>query len=301
MRLRRQYVPAVCAVLLVLPCISLAQTPVDLLARKLDSLSGVSFDVWKVSDDLKRFRSTGDPTRPGFDDTSWSRLNINDRIYPDSCWIRKEIVIPTHIFGKPVSGPLHFLVSVDDYGYLWVNGKSFGYFPWDGDFDISGVAHPGEKVLVAIKAINTGGPLRLLRAGLRIGSIAGIQDLLTDLSLSFRIGQKLLSFDTYQTSSNHRVDPGIDKSTIDKAERKQLNDQLQSLATRLDLVALTSGSLPGFKASLNEVRTQLRPIRDFARRFTLYFDANAHIDAAWLWRSKRPLRSAKTHSPPSFT
>ena len=39
--------------LLLVPSILLAQTPVDRLARTLDSLSMISFDEWKMSPDLK--------------------------------------------------------------------------------------------------------------------------------------------------------------------------------------------------------------------------------------------------------
>jgi alpha-mannosidase len=41
--------------------------------------------------------------------------------------------------------------------------------------------------------------------------------------------------------------------------------------------------------SLSAARTRLAPVADFVHRFTLYLDANAHIDAAWLWRSKETI------------
>jgi alpha-mannosidase len=39
-----------------------------------------------------------------------------------------------------------------------------------------------------------------------------------------------------------------------------------------------------FNASLNKARNELKVVSEFAKRFTLYFTSNAHIDAAWLWR-----------------
>jgi alpha-mannosidase len=271
-----------------------AQTNVDRLTAGLDSLGALSFDNWKVSPDLKQLGTlTGDPTQPGFDDSRWNTLKFEERIYPDSCWLRKEVTVPTVILGQPLRGKIRLLVSVDDYGYLWVNGKSRGYFPWDGDFDLTADAAPGQKLTLVIKAVNTGGPLRLIRAQLDAESVAGVQQQIQNLSLSFRVGQKLLSFDTYQTSSNRKVDPGIDNSTIDRSERKRLYDLLQSLAGRIDIGALRSGSVAGFNVSLETVRAQLKPIREFAKRFTLYFDANAHIDAAWLWREKETVEVCK--------
>lgn len=270
--------------LTLIPLITFSQTNVDRLVKALDSLTLSSFNDWKVSPDLKTFRPTGDPTRPGYDDSGWATLKLNQNIYPDSCWMRKEIVLPSKILGKPISGSMKLLVSVDDYGYLWVNGVSKGHFPWDGEFELTANARPGEKILIVIKAINTGGPLRLIRAQIASEEFKSLRSAIENLSLSLRVGQKLLSFDTYQTSSNQRVDPGTDKSTVDKAEKRRLNDLLQSTAAAIDLRPLIDGPLEKFQASLADVRTTLKPVDAYAKRFTLYFNSNAHIDAAWLWR-----------------
>ncbi len=270
------------------------QTTVDKVASQLDSLSAVSFDDWKVSPDLKILRpGQGDPTTEGFDDSAWESLKINQRIYPDSCWLRKTIVLPAAILGKPVQGALRFRVSVDDYGYLWVNGQSKGHFPWSGEFDLTNDAKPGEKFLIAIKAINTGGPLRLIRADVQTASSREAQEKLADLSLSLRVGQKLLSFDTYQTNSTAKADPGADNSRMEKNEKLRLAALLQSLAGQIDIDALKTGAIEKFEASLASVRAQLKPVQEFARRFTLYFDSNAHIDAAWLWRERETIEVCK--------
>ncbi len=270
--------------IILLPFSLFSQTNVDRLVVALDSLSTTSYNDWKVSPDLKSYVPQGDPTKPGFDDSQWKTLTLNQSIYLDSCWIRKDIVLPKRILGRAVSGPIRLIVAVDDYGYMWINSESKGYFPWDGDFELTPDAKPGEKFTIAIRAINTGGPLRLITA--RIEALAGkeLKSTIDNLSLSFRVGQKLLSFDTYQTSSTQRVDPKIDKSTMDRAEKTRLNELLQSLAAKVDVDALANGRMDEFSKSVTYVRNELQPIAEYAKRFTLYFDANAHIDAAWLWR-----------------
>src|SRR5207237_1157209 len=101
-----------------------AQSNVEKLVNALDSISLVSFNNWKTSPDLKSLRNVGEqPAQPGFDDSKWDNLKINESIYPDSCWLRKQITLPSKYLGQPISGPTKFLVSVDDYGYLWVNGE----------------------------------------------------------------------------------------------------------------------------------------------------------------------------------
>jgi alpha-mannosidase len=131
------------------------------------------------------------------------------------------------------------------------------------------------------------------RAELFLERAQAMRQQLEDLILSLRAGQKLLSFDTYQTNARNKVDPGIDKSAIDKAERTRLNNLLQTLASQIDVAALADGSIDKFTASVDAVRAKLGPIRDFAQQFTLYFDANAHIDAAWLWRDKETVEVVK--------
>ncbi len=275
-----------------LPFSMFAQTQVDKVVHSLDSLGTISFNNWKASPDLKQ-PITGDPTKSDFDDSKWENLKLDQRIYPDSCWIRKEFVIPDQILGQPVSGAVKFLVSVDDYGYLWVNGESKGYFPWDGEFELTKDAKPGQKFLVAVKAINTGGPLRLIRAEIESERSKKISQMVQDFSTSIRVGQKLLSFDTYQTNARRKQDPGIDKSNMDREEKIRLNNLLQKLAGEVDVQPLASGDLDKFTASLDKIRAQLKPVSDFAKRYTIFFDANAHIDAAWLWRERETIEVCK--------
>lgn len=280
--------------LLFFPVYLSAQTPVDNLVRAIDSISTMSFDAWKISPDLKSLRGiAGDPSQPGFDDSQWDVLNLRQSVYPDSCWLRKTITLPDSYLGNPVSGPVTLFVSVDDYGYLWVNGESKGHFPWDGEFEITKDARPGQTFSIAIKAINTGGPLRLLRAEARTGSGSALRSTLADFSLSLRVGQKLLGFDTYQTNARMKEDPKIDKSRHGRKQKQRLFDLLQKLAGSIDPLMLREGNVEGFMASVADVRSKLTPIKEFVKQYTLFFDANAHIDAAWLWREKETIEVCK--------
>ena len=122
-----------------------------------------------------------------------------------------------------------------------------------------------------------------------------IRQTIKDFSMSIRVGQKLLSMDTKQISPYDKKvqDFGIDNSKIDKGEKEKLNTLLQEQVARVDVDALRSFSMDRFSTSLNAVRSQLKPVAEFAKRFTLSFDANAHIDAAWLWRDKETVEVCK--------
>jgi alpha-mannosidase len=266
-----------------------AQTSVDKITKQLDSLSTFSFNDWKISSDLTVTKISGNPALKDFDDSKWKTVKLDEPVYVDSCWLRKEITIPEKYLGEAISGKVKLLVSVDDYGYMYVNGGNKGYFPWDGDFILSEKVKPGDKFFIAIKAINTGGPLRLIRAQLDLDAVKPLQQKIQDLILSLRVGQKLLSFDTYQTNSRVKVDPGIDKSTFSRDEKVRLNNLLQDQTGKIEIEKLAEGDITGFEKSLDAVRIALKPVSEFAKRFSLFFDSNAHIDAAWLWRWKETI------------
>ncbi len=223
-------------------------------------------------------------SKPEYNDQNWKLLKLNELIFPDSCWLKKVIELPKFIGGQPVEGKMKFLISVDDYGYCWINGKEKGHFPWNGEFELTPSASPGMKFVLLIKAVNTGGPLRLLRAKIDLENELPIRKQVRNFTLSLKAAQKLLSFDTYQTNDRVKVDPGIDKSKMDRNEKAELNNLLQSLAVQLDVNALKNGEIVQFANSLEKVKLKLKPISEYAKRFTLQFTANAHIDASWLWR-----------------
>jgi alpha-mannosidase len=267
--------------LLLLPKLSPAQTVVDRLTSQLDSLCRISYDGWKYTTDF-----SVDPAKPVPPEVVWKDVKLNQVLTGDSCWMRREIALPAAMLGKPVAGALTLELTVDDYGYLFVDGAARGRFNWDGEFELAGNARPGQKFIVMIKVINTGGPMRIMRARVSSASSRELTRKLDDFAFSLRVGQKLLSFDTYQSNARVKVDPGVDKSKIDRAEKQQLNDLLQKSAAKVNLDALREGEMDDFTASIQEARTLLKPVAEYAKRFTLYFDANAHIDAAWLWRER---------------
>lgn len=267
----------------------LSQSRIPALISALDSLTLTSYDNWRVSPDLKSWRPTGDPSQPDYDDRSWTTLRLDESLYFDSCWIRKAIVLPKAILGTPLSGPVRFALSVDDYGYMWVNGQELGRFEWDGDFLLTSGARPAQRFVIAIKAVNTGGPLRLIRAEVRAEQARNVRESVEAITLSLRTGQKLLSFDTYQTNARTRTDPGTDRSSIDPAERTRLAGVLESSIDVIDLVGLTEGPATRFFDSVERWKQVVRPVGEFAKRFTLHFTANAHIDAAWLWRERETI------------
>jgi len=270
--------------LICFPLILTAQSNVKKLTDQLNLLSEASYNNWKYTTNLS-FKAE-ELSSLNYDDSKWQNSQLDEHLMIDSCWFRKVIEVPKYIAGVSVKGTIKFLTSIDDYGYMWINGESKGKFPWDGEFLLTNNAIAGEKFVIVIKAINTGGPLRIIRAKIDFNQPSNIQNIIRNLSLSFSVGEKLLSFDTYQTNSRVKVDPGIDKSTGNITEKKQLQKLLQDLSTKIDVNSLANGDTLKFIQSVNDVKKEMKPVSDYAKQFTLQFASNAHIDAAWLWRKK---------------
>jgi alpha-mannosidase len=280
--------------LIVINSAAFTQTNVDKVTSSLENIVKTTYNSWKISPDLKEFKPSGIlPYDPMFDDSQWKDLTLNQSFYLDSCWIRKEIILPATILGKPVSGKIRLQVSVDDYGYMYINGQYKGKFPWNGDFVLSENAKPGEKFLVAIRAMNTGGPLRLISAEIVSENSENIKREIEDLVLALRTGQKLLSFDTYQSNARVKDDPGTDKSKQNGEEKIRLNQLLQEKVLQLNTAELLKGNTDAFLSSLRLLKQDLLQVREFSKKFTLHFASNAHIDAAWLWRANETVEVAK--------
>ena len=163
------------------PLVILAQTNVDNLVEKLDRLNTAVFDDWKCSTNFS-FK-IDELSDPNFDDSQWQSVTLNERLAYDSCLFRKVIELPPYIAGVPVKGSLKFLTEIDDYGYLWIDGESKGYFPWNGEFQLTDNAWPGQQFVIVIKAINSGGPLRIITAKVDFPEELPIQNLISNLSL----------------------------------------------------------------------------------------------------------------------
>lgn len=262
---------------------------IEQLCTELESELSIRFDNWKFSQTM-----SPDAWKPDFDDAGWKTLGLDEQVFPDSAWMRKTIVFPKQILGTAVNGSaMKLLVTVDDAGYCWINGENKGLFKWDGEYVLTENAKAGDKFSIAIKAINTGGPMRIIDAKLEWDKIAPLSRQIEDYKLSLQVGQKLLSDDTYLSIGRTKLDTGVDHSDVPQQKRIELRNQLEQAARLLDMAALKKGKLDAFQKSLEKSRAALKPVGEFAKQFTLIFDSNAHIDCAWLWRYLETINVAK--------
>ncbi|MFQ5772302.1 MAG: hypothetical protein ACE5HX_17335, partial [bacterium] len=234
-----------------------AQAIIDDIESEISRMIFMDLHPWKVNTQMRV-----DAQRIDFDDADWKTLDFDERIYPDSAWLRNSIVLPQQILGKSLKegGTVKLVLAVDDGGICWINGENKGQFDWNGEFILTNEARPGQRFVVAIKAINTGGPLRILSARLQWEPIQPFIHELEDYLLSLKVGRKLLSDDTYLQVGRVQRDDGIDLSHVLRAKRLQLRGELEKAARLLAREALKTGDSEQFLHSLERSRAALKPI-----------------------------------------
>lgn len=265
-----------------------ATSPVDNISAEIDSLSSYQVEAWKWNPDLEQKSFKGNPCDHHFDDAAWRTYKLKQVLPYDSCWIRREIRLPETILGTPVKGKISLLVNVWDSAILWVNGERKGSFSKEARFDLSQDAKPGDLFTLALKGYNTSQTLRMLNAELILQDAEPLRKKIKGISQSFRFAQELLK--NAAEPSSKRPNATMNRSTIDAGERRRLDALLQKLVVRIDLQALKNLDFKTFDVSIARIRTDIKPLADFAKQFTLYFTANAHIDAAWTWRYNESIR-----------
>ncbi len=265
---------------------------------KLERISNKSLKVvldnWKLSTDVNLEPS--EVSKLNYDDSKWKSFKLNEEdVFPNGCWLRKVITVPEKIGGKKVYGKLNLFISINDIGELWIDGKLIDSWQWDKSITLTNNAKPGKRIAILLKG-KSNHPMYLFwiaDAYLILDKSEEIKKITDNLLLSLKTAQKLLSFDTYQKSGFLEIDPGIDKSSISKNRRKELNKNLKKLIQEIDSEALQKGNYKKFLASIDKIKKKFIPFNKFAKKYTLYFLSNAHIDAAWLWREAEVIEVCK--------
>lgn len=241
------------------------QSSADDTMQCLTELAGNAGVTWKYH--------TGDipgAEKPEFDDSGWQIANPefqwggnDDKVG----WIRATIVIPEKMGVIPATGSTMTLcLGIDDAGECYVNGVLKQKFEWDRcKVVLTENAKPGDKYVIAVKAINTGGPGRMLNARLESSAVDGLAD----------SARQILSDLTYceQLINN---EPNVQKRELGRAA-------FASAIAALDMNAVVRRDKQAFETSFPTVRQKLEPIRAFIKDYTVHLVGHAHIDMNWLW------------------
>ncbi len=229
---------------------------------RLSDLDHLPAEEWRFhASDLAHGESTD------LDDSSWQMAKGRLETSKDTVWFRRLVVVPQSLNGYDLTGArIWFSFHAHAHGpvpeIIYFNGRRVAL----GD-DLEPIvlfdnAKPGEKILVAVKLLNTVDTKRFGGTELKI-DFAENRPNPEDIRLELLSAALLI--------------PSISKDvTADTAT-------LQKAMDAIDLKALDSQDQAKFDASLKQSRSVVEELKPLLQQANLHLTGNSHIDAAWLW------------------
>jgi alpha-mannosidase len=202
---------------------------------------------------------------PSLDDSTWQPAARN--LPADSGWLRATIEVPKTLNGYDLSGTqISFRMQIGGDGpisqIVYFNGRRVALGTDLEPVVLFPDAHPGEKVLVAVKVLRS------------------------EAQKHFRGSQLKIQFAANRPNPIDFHDEVVSAGLLLPAlgdGGKERTEQLQSIIQQVNLADLTSANQAGFDDSLRKAQQSLMVFKPLLEKANIHLTGNAHIDAAWLW------------------
>ncbi|QMV19947.1 alpha-mannosidase [Granulicella sp. 5B5] len=207
------------------------------------------------------------------DDSSWPLVQTPEprhsvKAPKDAVWYRRTIEVPKTLNGYDLTGStIWFQFRADANGpmpqIIYFNGRRVAL----GD-DLEPIvlfepAHPGDKVLVAVKLLHTVDDKSFTGVNMKIVPPTGGRPNPDDIRIECLTAANLL--------------PAL------PAPRKDLLPTVEQAIAAIDTKALAAGNQQAFDDSLRKAQQTLDPLHSVLATAKVDLTGNSHIDAAWLW------------------
>ena len=231
------------------------------VAAQLQSLMYLPAEKWRVHPaDIPHGEA------PDLDDKTWDEVGAGSIAPYEAVWYRRWIEIPKTLNGYDLTGTkIWFEFQYDANGpvteIVYFNGRRIAM----GD-DLEPIvlfeqAHPGEKILVAVKLLRSVDQKHFRGVQLRIEFPASRPE-------PAKLFQEM----------------GVVSILAAESEAPQkLQDELAKSADAVDVKALAKSDQAAFDASILKAQAILEPLKQDLQQSSIRITANSHIDAAWLW------------------
>ena len=231
------------------------------VVNRLATLQQLPDGAWKAHEGDITHGESAD-----LNDSSWQTAKMGDRFSPDAVWFRQTFEVPATLNGYDLTGArIWFQFNTrgrDQTTILYFNGRRVALGEDLEPTVLFDNAHPGDKVVVAVKLLQTTGPKMFRGARLRI-------DFPENRPNPEDVRQEFLAAALLLPS----LAPG------DTAKQ----DTLHSAIGQVDLAALDAHDQAKFDASLKAATSTIEVLRPLFQQVTAHLTGNSHIDAAWLW------------------
>jgi alpha-mannosidase len=229
---------------------------------RLASLSTLPGGAWKMHlGDVPHGESVN------LDDSGWQTVNVGAQSPDEAVWFRRTIEVPETLQGYDLTGArIWFQFRDNAHGpitqILYFNGRRVAVGEDLEPIVLFDHAQPGEKVVVAVKLLESVGTKTFRGTAMRI-DFAENRPNPDDLRQEFLSAAVLLP----------SLAPG------DSAKEATLEDAIKTV----DIAALDAHDQAKFDASLKTAQSKLDALRQILQQATFWETGNSHIDAAWLW------------------
>jgi alpha-mannosidase len=232
----------------------------------LESLNALPGGAWRFhAGDLPHGEATT------LDDRGWPEVTAPATASKQAVWYRREIEIPKTLNGYDISGArVWFQFRADANGpipeIIYFNGRRVAL----GD-DLEPIvlfqpAKPGDKVLIAVKLLQTVDDKRFRGVTLRV-----------EMNADGAAARPSPDEIRVQAIAAANLLPAL------ATPRADLLPRVEEAVAAIDTDALKSADQVKFDASLHKAQAILGGLHDVLSQAQVTLAGNAHIDAAWLW------------------
>jgi alpha-mannosidase len=227
---------------------------------KLSALSTLPKPDWRYHlGDLAHGESNS------LDDSNWQA--VSGPLPGESLWLRATIEVPKSLDGYDLTGAeISFRMEINANGpvtqIVYFNGRRVAMGTDLEPITLFADAHPGDKVLVAVKLMHSEDQKRF----------RGSQ-----LNIQFAANRPNPKDFVEEAQSAGVLLPALSQGGSDMAQK--LNSSVQQVS----LSSLSSGNQQAFDDSLRHAQESLMTLRPILQKANIHLTGNAHIDAAWLW------------------
>ncbi len=241
--------------------------------KRLTSLSQLPTQPWKMHvGDMPHGESVN------LDDSGWTTLPASNSHAPkDAVWLRQTFQVPDTLNGYDLSGSrIWFQLLTNSNGpvpeIIYFNGRRVAIGDDMEPIVLVDGAHPGDKIVVAIKLAQTIDEKVIRNTNLRIDfseDRPNPEDLREEILTAAELIPSLAPGDASKMDTLNGAIKAVDVASLDAAETASGDARAQDEAK--------------FDASLKAAHAQLEAFKPLLGTLTYHLTGNSHIDAAWLW------------------
>ena len=204
---------------------------------------------------------------PALNDSGWQTVTSPATLPEDAMWFRTSIEIPKTLNGYDLTGvAISFVFHVDANGpipqIIYFNGRRVAMGSDLEPIMLFDHAHPGDKVLVAVKLLHT------------------------EDQKKFQGSEEPIEFAANRPNPEDFRAEAVSAAYLLPALESDPAADLQKLETSVHTIrlsALKSGDQSAFDDSLRQAQSEIIALKPILQQANIHLTGNSHIDAAWLW------------------